>query len=233
MICSSTGQYKQCCAEPEKDIWLYTDMSMLLDYAMTGYPQERNKELGNMLLARVYPKLYKAELAKSVRFKEDIKMSEDNLYSFEILNRCHRVGITDACWYHYYQNEYSLTHHNDGNMENRQKEQQDFAREIETIEAQSGPETRNACHIRLFHIFINYFYTLTNNMSNLGQLKTMLHTSWGDKIQGIDLSPYQNQQSSDRKFQYLLRHRRCLYRYFLLRCIRRKLGDIKRNIQEK
>lgn len=44
-------------------------------------------------------------------------MSEDNLYSFEIISKCHRIGITDECWYVYYQNEYSLTHHNDGIIE--------------------------------------------------------------------------------------------------------------------
>ena len=59
-------------------------------------------------------------------------MSEDNLYLLlKIISKCHRIGITDECWYVYYQNEYSLTHHNDGIIEKKQAEQGDFAKEIE------------------------------------------------------------------------------------------------------
>ena len=91
-------------------------------------------------------------------------MSEDNLYSFEIISKCHRIGITDECWYIYYQNEYSLTHHNDGIIEKRQAEQRDFAKEIEKIKASGNVKMENAYNIRLFHIFVNYFYVLACNI---------------------------------------------------------------------
>lgn len=220
----------QCCKKPVKDIWLYTDKNALLDFALTGYPQEKNKELGNMLIARVYPKLYKKELARSVRFKEEIRMSEDNLYSFEIISKCHRIGITDECWYVYYQNEYSLTHHNDGIIEKRQAEQGDFAKEIEKMKALGNVKLDNAYNIRLFHIFINYFYALAFTVLNITKLRTTLNSAWGKAIRNIDLSSYYSTQPFDKKFQYMLGNTKWLYFYFIVRCVRWNLGRIKRKI---
>lgn len=150
LIRDKSKNYYSCCQKPEKDIWLYKDMDYLLDFALTGYPRKENKELGNILIARVYPKLYRSELAKSVQFKENIRMSEDDLYSSDILSKSRCVGVTDECWYTYYQNEYSL---------------------------------------------------------------------------------YYNVQGIDKKFQYMLQNSEYLYCYFILRCIRRKLGQVKRKLK--
>lgn len=220
----------QCCKKPAKDIWLYTDMEAILDFALTGYPQKKHKELGNMLIARVYPKLYTRELARSVLFNEAIRMSEDNLYSFEIISKCHRIGITDECWYIYYQNEYSLTHHNDGIIEKRQAEQRDFAKEIEKIKASGNVKMENAYNIRLFHIFVNYFYVLACNILNINQLKAILNSTWGSAIKNVDFSTYYNTQPFDKKFQYMLGNTKWLYFYFIVRCVRWNLGRIKRKI---
>lgn len=224
-------QFCKCCKKAAKDIWLYTDMKEIFDFALTGYPKKENKELGNMLIARIYPKLYKSELAKSVSFKENIRMSEDNLYSFGIISKCRKLGITDECWYVYYQNEYSLTHHNDGIIENRQAEQRAFAREIEKIEESGDEVIKNACYIRLFHIFINYFYVLACNIKNIDILRATLNSRWGKSIQAADLSLYDNLQASDKKFQYLLNNHNWLYMYFVVRCMRWNLGKIKRNLK--
>ena len=231
LIRDKSKNYYSCCQKPEKDIWLYKDMDYLLDFALTGYPRKENKELGNMLIARVYPKLYRSELAKSVQFKENIRMSEDNLYSFDILSKSRRVGVTDECWYTYYQNEYSLTHNNDGIIEKRQKEQEDFAREIARLKDLDHAGRGNAYNVRLFHIFINYFYVLACTIFNLSKLKSVLHSSWGKEIQKTNLSIYYNVQGIDKKFQYMLQNSEYLYCYFILRCIRRKLGQVKRKLK--
>lgn len=73
-------------------------MIPVLDFALTAYPKQGHLEFDTALIARVYPKLYKAELAKSVSFPEDIRMSEDNLYSFAVFSKCKRFGLVDETW---------------------------------------------------------------------------------------------------------------------------------------
>lgn len=84
----------------------------LIDYALASCSRSGNKELGNILLARVYPKLIKKEIANGVLFNEELHVHEDNLWCFEILRRCHRVGVVNECFYQYYVNPYSVTHRN-------------------------------------------------------------------------------------------------------------------------
>ena len=73
-------------------------MIPVLDFALTAYPKQGHLEFDTALIARVYPKLYKAELAKSVSFPEDIRMSEDNLYSFAVFSKCKRFDLVDETW---------------------------------------------------------------------------------------------------------------------------------------
>lgn len=206
------------CEPPQGNVWLYTDTLPLLDYALSGYASEDRREFKNILMARVYPKLYRAEIAKRVRFPEDIRMSEDNLYSFAVFSICSRVGLTNECWYVYHQNEYSLTHNNDGILSHRQTEQHDFAMQVLKEKQTADSALENAYNVRLFHIFLNYLSTMLDSLSNLPALFYMRQTPWGRAIQQADFSHYLCVSSSDRMYSCIVKSPilfmgYCLYRY--------------------
>lgn len=183
--------------------------------------------MGNILLARVYPKIYKSELVKETLFREDIKMSEDNLFTFEIFGKCHRIGISEECWYRYYQNEYSLTHHNDGIAVHRIKEQYDFAKAVLELRTSSVKSFSNAYNIRLLHIFVNYFGALADRFSYINNLHDICRSSFFRYAAKADLKKYINVSKEDITFLLIIYNPICLYTYFLYRCIRRKLGKLK------
>lgn len=205
-------------------------MTEILDYALTNYAKDQNHELKNILIARVYPKIYKAELAKSVRFPEDIRMSEDNLYSFAIFSKCKRLGITDAIWYIYHQNEYSLTHHNDGLIQNRQKEQYDFAMQVLAEREKTQTYLKNAYDIRLFHIFINYFNTMILSLHNWRALYSTWNSSWGKSVRQANFDAYYNISMTDIKYRRIFRSTPRLFTYFFYRRIRSLFGRCVRKI---
>lgn len=204
------------------------EIQQLLDYAVVGYPTCRNRELGNILLARVYPKIYKAELVRTTPFKENIRMSEDNLFTFDIFAKCHKIGITEESWYVYYENEYSLTHHNDGIFIHRIIEQKDFAKEILKLKRESKDWIQNAYNIRLLHIFENYFLALADSIFWLSELKRTCRLPFFQDALKADLSDYVDVSDSDYLFLRMMASPCKLYAYFVWRCIRRKLGVIKR-----
>lgn len=225
----STSIVKKCDLHGAKiKIYANTDIEKLLDYAITSYCQEDNKELGNILLARVYPKIYRSELVKETLFREDIKMSEDNIFTFEIFGKCHRIGISEECWYRYYQNEYSLTHHNDGIAVHRIKEQYDFAKAVLELRNSSVKSFSNAYNIRLLHIFVNYFGALADSIFWLSELKRTCRLPFFQDALKADLSDYVDVSDSDYLFLRMMASPCKLYAYFVWRCIRRKLGVIKR-----
>ena len=217
----STSIVKKCDLHGAKiKIYANTDIEKLLDYAITSYCQEDNKELGNILLARVYPKIYRSELAKETLFREDIKMSEDNIFTFVIFGKCHRIGITEECWYRYYQNEYSLTHHNDGIAAHRVKEQYDFAKVVIESRNNSANSSSNAYNIRLLHIFMNYFGALVNHFSNISDLHNICHSSFFRYAVKADFDRYINVSRQDISILRIMHNPIYLYTYFLYRCIR-------------
>ena len=218
------------CTKAENDIWIYTDMTEILDYALTNYAKDQNHELKNILIARVYPKIYKAELAKSVRFPEDIRMSEYNLYFFYFFKKLKRLGITDAIWYIYHQNEYSLTHHNDGLIQNRQKEQYDFAMQVLAEREKTQTYLKNAYDIRLFHIFINYFNTMILSLHNWRALYSTWNSSWGKSVRQANFDAYYNISMTDIKYRRIFRSTPRLFTYFFYRRIRSLFGRCVRKI---
>lgn len=220
------------CKTPEHVIWLYTDTLPLLDYALSGYAQADHREFGNILMARVYPKLYRAEIAKRVRFLEDIRMSEDNLYSFAVFSICSRVGLTDERWYIYHQNEYSLTHNNDGILSHRQAEQHDFAMQVLKEKRTAASSLENAYNVRLFHIFFNYLSTMLDSLSNLPALFHMRQTPWGRAIQQADFSHYLCVSSSDRTYSRIVKRPILFMGYYLYRYSRHCLGTYKRKVKK-
>lgn len=128
----------------------------LIDYALASCSRSGNKELGNILLARVYPKLIKKEIANGVLFNEELHIHEDNLWCFEILRRCHKVGVVNECFYQYYVNPYSVTHSN--LTEENLRQEIKFADAVRQF-AEGKPNIEEAKTMRLLMI--------ANNMLNV------------------------------------------------------------------
>lgn len=220
------------CAPPQGNVWLYTDTLPLLDYALSGYASEDHREFKNILMARVYPKLYRAEIAKRVRFPEDIRMSEDNLYSFAVFSICSRVGLTHECWYVYHQNEYSLTHNNDGILSHRQAEQYGFAMQVLKEKETAVSALENAYNVRLFHIFFNYLSTMLGSFANLMALLHIRQTLWGRAIQQADFGHYLYVSSNDRKYSCIVKNSVLFIGYYLYRYSHHCLGPYKHKIRK-
>lgn len=123
-----------------------------MDYAIAGYPTGKNRELGNVLMARVYPKIYKAELVRTTPFKENVRMFES-----------HFLALADSIFW--------------------------------------LPELKRTCRLPFFQ----------------------------DALKA-DLSNYVDVSDSDYLFLRMMASPCKLYAYFVWRCIRRKLGVIKRYI---
>lgn len=66
------------------------------------------KFLSADLDVHVWNKLFKREIACSVRFDTKIRIAEDRLYLFECLLKVHCAELMDKCYYHYYQNTDSV-----------------------------------------------------------------------------------------------------------------------------
>lgn len=48
--------------------------------------------------------LYRSQIVEDVVFREDLVISEDRLFNYEVLKRCKKVAISGKQWYRYYQN---------------------------------------------------------------------------------------------------------------------------------
>lgn len=61
-------------------------------------------------------KMFHRNCFENVRFREDIKMSEDTFLYLQIINSVNRVSWTAVPIYHYFQNENSATHSKNPNL---------------------------------------------------------------------------------------------------------------------
>lgn len=55
-------------------------------------------------------KLYRTDLARSVRFNEDVAIGEDVLFNYRYIQKCSSILLAERVWYWYYQNEGSTVH---------------------------------------------------------------------------------------------------------------------------
>ena len=53
-------------------------------------------------------RLYRAEILKRIRFDEDVRICEDQLFNLYVLDNCKRAGICQEYWYQYNQNAGSV-----------------------------------------------------------------------------------------------------------------------------
>lgn len=83
------------------------DVRLLRKY-MVG---SRTVQFGNGVILGQGPwnRLIKAELAKQIRFDENLRIGEDIIWNFELLDKAKTVCVAHALWYLYFQNPVSAS----------------------------------------------------------------------------------------------------------------------------
>ncbi len=76
---------------------------------LTSKTNENNKEIGDCPTGRIYTRLFKRDSIGNLRFDTNIHMSEDTLFMIDYIKKANRIGVTDALWYNYYINDYSIS----------------------------------------------------------------------------------------------------------------------------
>ncbi len=85
-------------------------IELLLDYMVSTHCKKTNSELGIIWTGRVISKICKADIIKKYRFQSDLWLHEDNLFSFDLISGCNRIGVVENIWYDVISNSYSATH---------------------------------------------------------------------------------------------------------------------------
>lgn len=83
-----------------------------LDYLTAGiFCEKALVEIGltPMLYACACSSVYKSEIAKAIRFKEGIAISEDRFFNWEAVKTANSVALSNRIWYLYFQNSESAS----------------------------------------------------------------------------------------------------------------------------
>ena len=80
-----------------------------LEKLLSSKTNERNKEIKDAPVGRIYTRLFKRRSIKSLRFDTNIHMSEDTLFMIDYTLQTSRIGLIDKVWYNYYINDYSIS----------------------------------------------------------------------------------------------------------------------------
>lgn len=65
---------------------------------------------GNSLQGQVWNKIYLTEKFRNIQFDKTVKVNEDCLYTYEIMNKCDSACVCEAQLYHWYMRENSACH---------------------------------------------------------------------------------------------------------------------------
>jgi glycosyltransferase involved in cell wall biosynthesis len=76
---------------------------------LSGKVGNLNKEIGDTPTGRIYTRIFKRKSIGSLRFDENVTVSEDTLFMIDYTMNNPKIGITDKVWYNYYKNSYSIT----------------------------------------------------------------------------------------------------------------------------
>ena len=82
----------------------------LLDFDNPPQSEVIKKYLLNRFIHAVWTSVYQAELAKSIKFEEQIKLGEDRLYQLKALLKAKKTCFVNEVLYHYVKNDSSATH---------------------------------------------------------------------------------------------------------------------------
>lgn len=106
-----------------------------------------NKEIGDTPTGRIYTRVFTRKSIGSLRFNEDIKISEDTLFMIDYTMNNPKIGVTDKIWYNYYKNNYSITSKSKSELE---KYIRDFKKEIKKrLNEETRPIVKLAYNKRL------------------------------------------------------------------------------------
>lgn len=106
-----------------------------------------NKEIGDTPTGRIYTRVFRRKSIGSLRFNEDIRMSEDTLFMIDYTMKNPKIGVTDKVWYNYYKNTYSITSKSKSELKKYIKE---FRKEIKIrLDKEKRPIVKLAYHKRI------------------------------------------------------------------------------------
>ena len=94
-----------------KGIHLYEkdNLNLFFQKLLSSKVNKYNKELDSCPTGRIYTRLFKKDSIGSLRFNENINISEDTLFMIDYMKKVKRIGVIDKIWYDYYKNTYSIT----------------------------------------------------------------------------------------------------------------------------
>lgn len=192
------------------------NINKLFEYLLTGKPKKDDNILNKLLAARVYSKIYKRELIDNLVFPNDLKIHEDNFYSFKILMKCKKVFVTDSIWYEYYQNDYSLTHQNYN--ENSLTQEMIFANKVYLL--RDFLIERNLYEpfkIRMFNIMVQYLKNLRKKEGDKKEkIKELFDSDCFIDVENIKISKYRFFNFSNYIFAILINIKNKSLKIFLL-----------------
>lgn len=114
---------------------------------LSGKVGNLNKEIGDTPTGRIYTRIFRRNSIGSLRFNEDISISEDTLFMIDYVMKKPKIGVTDKVWYNYYRNSYSISSKSKSELRRRV---QLFKKEIKIrLEKETRPIVKLAYNKRL------------------------------------------------------------------------------------
>jgi glycosyltransferase involved in cell wall biosynthesis len=135
--------------------WIYekNGIHLLLDYMLSTYCRTENEELQSALVGRVYSRLCRADVLRKASFETDVHLHEDNLFSYDLMIGCKRIGVVDTVWYNYISRTYSLVHQKAG----MDSAEQEFLSAVlwQKRKEDGSKHIANAMDLRILQNFMN------------------------------------------------------------------------------
>ena len=114
---------------------------------MSGRVGNLNKEIGDTPTGRIYTRIFRRKSIGSLRFNEDISISEDTLFMIDYTMKNPKIGVVDKIWYNYYKNNYSITSKSKTELQGKVRE---FKKEIKKrLDEETRPIVKLAYNKRI------------------------------------------------------------------------------------
>ena len=155
----------------------YEEKNELLSYLIAGLSNNGTRHLNGILVGRVYPKIIRTGLAKNVKFRNEIIIHEDNIFSFETFEKARKIIVINKTFYKYYKNGYSITNSKTYDEFENQKliNEIQFSKQlIEVVKKSKYKISESALGIRLANNVLNYIYGIYDWKSTNENIKLML-----------------------------------------------------------
>ncbi len=170
-----------------------------MDKLISGKLKNNNKIIGNLPSGRIYTRLYRRSTLGSLRFNNNLGMSEDTLFMIDLMNKVNTIGISSHVWYNYYISDYSISRRkvNDKVINDHMNFIKEFYRRM-IIE--KNKEIENAYIFRIFKSLINLVDLVKSSDKN-NLLNSILNDEIFKCLNDLDISDYIN--ISDKEIEFL------------------------------